>query len=157
MFLRKNKQSQLKQCSQPKKDVSSDFWNEYEEKTGEKILSRGLGKYISGWDEFDEKKWSGLWGLIITTSGGFRFHHFPQNSWIDVLTRFADAEPVKEKTIFIPHDKITSSELKKETVWFKKLFAPPPRLIIKYKDETSSDSPCDEKKLVFEAEWSNGE
>src|SRR5215471_4617258 len=107
-----------------KQEQSPDaFWKEYEEKTGEKILSRGLGKYISGWKEFDEKKWNGIWGLIITTSGGFRFHHFPQNSWIDSLTRFAEKEQVTDKTIFIPAEKITSSQLIKETKWWKKILS----------------------------------
>jgi len=86
-----------------KDEISPEtFWREYEEKTGEKVLARGLGKYICGWEEFDKKQWNGLWGLIINTSGGFRFHHFPQNSIFDALTQFAAKrdEPPKEKTIF---------------------------------------------------------
>jgi len=124
------------------------FWQEYEEKTGEKVISRGLGKYISGWKEFDEKNRGGLWGLIITTSGGFRFHHFPQNSWIDALTRFAEKEPPKEKTIFIPNEKIASSQLIKEPRWWKKIFSPStPQLVIRYADEAGG-----ERRLVFEVE-----
>jgi len=123
------------------------FWQEYEENTGEKVLTHGLGRYISGWDEFDEKKWNNLWGLIITTSGGFRFHHFPQNSWIDVLTRNAEKAPPKEKTFFLPKEKIISSELIKETKWWKKIFSSdPPLYIITFTDDTG----C-EKKLLFEA------
>ena len=132
-----------------KEQSHDDFWREYEEKTGEKVLSRGLGKYISGWQEFDEKKWGGIWGLLITTSGGFRFHHFPQNSWIDAFTRFAEKTPPKERTIFIPNEKIASSRLIKETKWWKRIFSPlPPRLIIRYTDEAGS-----EKQLLFEAEY----
>ena len=135
-----------------KNEKSPDtFWQDYEEKTGEKVLSRGLGRYISGWQEFDEKKWGGIWGLIITTSGGFRFHHFPQNSWIDVLTRFAEEEQVKEKTIFIPAEKIASSQLIKETRWWKKILSPSvPQLVIRYTDETGSVG-----RLLFEAEYLN--
>ena len=135
-----------------KENKSSDtFWQEYEEKTGEKVLARGLGKYITGWDEFDEKKWGGIWGLVIKTSGGFRFHHFPQNSWIDVLSRrFSDTEQVKEKTIFIQKEKIISIQVIKETKWWKRVFSPlPPQLVVQYSDGS-------EKKMLFEAEFSVG-
>ena len=130
-----------------KTDKSTEqFWREYEEKTGEKVLTRSLGKYISGWDEFDQKKWSGIWGLIITTSGGFRFHNFPQNSWIDAFTQFAAKEPPKERTIFIPQEKIISSELLIEKKWWKKFLMPsPPYLVIIYSDDTGN-----ERKLIFE-------
>jgi len=128
---------------------SEDFWREYEEKTGEKVLSRGLGKYVSGWKEFDEKKWNGIWGLLITTSGGFRFHHFPQNSLIDAFTRFAETEPPKERTIFIPKEKIASLQLIKETKWWKKILSPSvPLLVIHYTDEAGSVG-----RLLFEAEY----
>jgi len=133
-----------------KEKSSDDFWKEYEEKTGEKILKRGLGKYISGWNEFDQKKWGGIWGLIISTSGGFRFHHFPQNSWIEALTAgFAANREIKEKTIFIPDGQIISSEIIKETNWLKRIFSRlPPMIIINYKDEEGN-----EKKLLLEAEY----
>ena len=126
-----------------------DFWREFEEKTGEKVIDRGLGKYLSGWDIFDEKKWIGIWGLTFTTSAGFRFHHFPQHTWIDSFTSFASKEPLKEKSIFIPQEKITSSEMITEKNWRKKIFSPsPPRLVIIYLDDAGS-----EKKLIFEAEY----
>jgi len=132
-----------------KEQNSADaFWREYEEKTGEKVIKRSLGRYICGWNEFDEKKWGGIWGLIINTSGGFRFHHFPQNSWIDSFTRFAEKEPPKERTIFITQERIISSQLIKETKWWRKLLSSsPPRLVINYTDETGS-----EKRLIFEVE-----
>jgi len=137
-----------------KEEKSPDmFWQEYEEKTGEKVLARGLGKYVSGWDEFDEKKWGGLWGLVITTSGGFRFHHFPQHSWIDAFTNFAKTDPPKEKTIFVPQEKIISSDYFAEKKWWKKILSfSPPRLVVKYMDEAGN-----EKKLLFEAEYNNSE
>jgi len=129
--------------------TSDDFWQEYEEKIGEKILSRGLGKYICGWDEFDEKNWGGIWGLLINTSGGFRFLHFAQYSWMDALTQFAQKEPPKEKSFFLHQEKIISSEIIKETKWWKKILNPsPPRLVILYADETGT-----RKRLVFEAEF----
>jgi len=128
---------------------AEEFWRDYEEKINEKVLTRALGKYISGWDEFDEKRWGGIWGLIITTSGGFRFHHFPQQSWIDNFTQFAKKDPPKEKTIFIPQEKIVESETIKETNWWKKIFtSSQPLIVIRFSDEAGS-----EKKLVFEAEY----
>ena len=145
--------------------TTDEFWRDFEEKTGEKVLSRGLGKYICGWEEFDEKKWNGIWGLLITTSGGFRFHHFPQYSWIDSIThaaltaRSAKKEKSNEKTIFIPQKKIAALEYVKETRWWKKIFSPsPPRLFIRYLDETItedgvSESVQSEKRLIFEAEY----
>jgi len=127
------------------------FWREYEEKTGEKVIKRGLGKYISGWDEFDDKKRGGIWGLIIETSGGFRFHHFPQNNWIDALTRFAESGQPKEKTIFLPQEKIISTQSIKETKWWKKLLTnAAPLLVIKYSDDAES-----EKQLLFEVQHSH--
>jgi len=131
-----------------KEKKTETFWQDFEEETGEKVLSRGLGKYITGWDEFDEKKWNGIWGLIITTSGGFRFHHFPQMSWMDAFTSFAAVKQPKERTIFIPQEKITSLDLVKETKWWKKILSPtPPQLVIRYLDEAGS-----ERRLLFEAE-----
>ena len=132
-----------------KEKATDEFWREYEEQVGEKVLERGLGKYISGWDEFDDKKWGGLWGLLITTTGGFRFHHFPQNSWIDNLTNFAGKNQPKEKTIFIPQEKIIKSEIIKETKWWRRIFTPsPPVFVICYLDMAGS-----QKRLVFEAEY----
>jgi hypothetical protein len=64
-----------------KRNDPEKFWREYEEKTGEKVLARTLGQYVSGWDEFGDLSAGPLWGLIIATSGGFRFHHFPQANW----------------------------------------------------------------------------
>jgi len=140
-----------------KDEISPDtFWREYEEKTGEKVLARGLGKYVSGWEEFDEKQWAGLWGLIINTSGGFRFHHFPQNSIFDLLTQFAakTGEPPKEKTIFIPKEKIISQKIIKEEKWYKRLFCnSTPQLVINYRDETPEEFGVKDKKLIFEAEY----
>ena len=126
-----------------------NFWREYEEKTGETVLARSLGQYISGWEEFDSQKWTSLWGLIIVTSGGFRFHHFPQIGWLDAFTRFADREQPKEKTFFIPKEKIISAALIKETKWWKKIFgSSSPHLVIHYRDEAGN-----EQQLLLEADY----
>jgi len=124
----------------------ADFWREYEEKTGEKVLARGLGQYVSGWDEFGDLSANPLWGLIIATSGGFRFHHFPRTNLFSLLAFFGSGDdPPKEKTIFIPGKKIISVDLHKETKWYKKIFFNDiPRLLIRYRDETET-----EKELVL--------
>ena len=114
-----------------------DFWREYEEQTGEKVLARGLGRYMSGWEEFDSKGWTSIWGLIIATSGGFRFHHFPQKSWFSVLTNLGNNNAPKEKTFFIPTENIISAKLIEETAWWKKIFRSiTPQLLIDYRNET---------------------
>ena len=130
-----------------------DFWREFEEHTGEKVIARGLGRYVSGWDEFDETGRDQLWGLIIATSGGFRFHHFPQTNWLTALARFGSGgDAPKEKTIFIPSENILSAVLRKETKWYKKIFSPAaPQLLIRYRDENGA-----EKELSFNADYEPG-
>jgi len=125
-----------------------DFWREYEEKTGETIIARGLGQYVSGWDEFGDTGGYPLWGLIIATSGGFRFHHFPQVNWLSAIAGLG-REPTKEKTIFIPREKIISASVSGETKWYRKLLSPGvPRLLIRYLSETET-----EKTLLFHVEY----
>ncbi|MCL2043643.1 MAG: hypothetical protein FWG89_05830 [Treponema sp.] len=143
-----------------KKQASpEEFWRELEAKTGEKVLARSLGQYVSGWEEFDRKPGNPpgtggqgfpLWGLIIATSGGFRFHHFPQVNWLTTLARFGSPDGLpQEKTIFIPRDNILSAVLYKETKWYKKIFSSaPPRLEICYRDAAET-----EKKLILNAEY----
>jgi hypothetical protein len=127
-----------------KQQNPDDFWQEYEEKTGEKVIARSLGQYVSGWEEFapppDRPPGNPLWGLLIATSGGFRFHHFPQVSWITALTNLGSRDTPKEKTIFIPGDNIISAVLHKETKWYRKIFASAtPRLVIRYRDESGTE------------------
>ena len=126
---------------------AADFWREYEEKTREKVLAHGLGRYVSGWEQFDSNRWTSIWGLIIATSGGFRFHNFPQRSWVDSLVGGGGREEPKEKTIFIPKERIISSRLTIETKWWKKLFVPsPPQLVIDYNDGDNN------RRLLVEVE-----
>jgi hypothetical protein len=106
------------------------FWKDYEEQIGEKVLARSLGRYMMGWEEYAGP----LWGLVIATSGGFRFHHFPHESWITALARLSSgSKPPVEKTIFVPKERISSVELHVEKRWWKKLFSPTaPLLVIHY-------------------------
>jgi hypothetical protein len=153
-----------------------EFWREYEAKTGEKVLAHSLGQYISGWEEFDRNGWNAIWGLIIATAknavtdaagadsnsarsggvspGGFRFHHFPHAGWLEALSRLSSgAEPPKEKTIFIPRDRIISARLVKETKWWKKILCPSvPKLVICYRGGAGT-----ERQLLLEAEYKSEE
>jgi len=141
----------LRNTSQKTTKSADDFWREYEEKTGEKILARCLGKYISGWEEFGIQK--DIWGLVIFTSGGFRFHHFPQQNWIEFMFRRTGAEESKEKTIFIPNEMIVAKRLVKESSWWKKLFSPyMPQLVIQYQDAEEN-----ERQLLLEADTKSGD
>ncbi|MDR3160229.1 MAG: hypothetical protein LBU28_01275 [Spirochaetaceae bacterium] len=114
-------------------DGPAQFWREYEERYGENVHAYVLGRYLSGWEEYEGP----LWGLLIATGGGFRFHHFPHESWLTALSRVArgDKGP-EEKTIFIPRDRICSAELYREKSLLKRiLLASPPLLILRYRKE----------------------
>ena len=126
------------------------FWKEYEEKIGEKVLARCLGRYMSGWGEFEEKAWSNIWGLIIATETSLRFHHFPQHNWVSALSR--NYKEPKEKAFTLPRGKIISAELVKENNWFLKLLkSTVPRLVVNYTDDSGA-----EKKLSVEADLIHG-
>jgi hypothetical protein len=114
-----------------KEQFRMDFRMNYENRYGEKILAYVLGKYLSGWPDY---KYS-LWGLLIATSGGFRFHHFPQEGWLQVQVRVTTGtEFPREKTIFIPREQILSADLRLEKSWWKKILAyHPPMLAIRYR------------------------
>jgi hypothetical protein len=126
------------------------FWREYEERYGEKVLAYALGRYISGWDEYEAP----LWGLVIATEGGFRFHHFPHEGWLQALSRLsAGGEPPGEKTIFIPANRILAAELRTETSWIKKLLFPhPPVLVLRYR-KTAGTEPGTEAEIMVETEY----
>jgi hypothetical protein len=115
-----------------------DFWKQYEANVGEKVLSYTLGQYLSGWPEYTAP----LWGLLIATSGGFRFHHFPHESWIMAISRLSSgSEAPKEKTIFIPRDRILQADLYIEKSLLKKIFlASSPRLVLRYVDNAGAEA-----------------
>ncbi|MDR1957215.1 MAG: hypothetical protein LBQ30_10235 [Treponema sp.] len=107
------------------------FWRDYAAKLGEQVLAYALGQYLQGWDDFDTP----LWGLLIATSGGFRFHHFPHESWLAAMSRTTlGGEAPQERCIFIPQERLITAELQEESSWWKKLFrAQSPRLVIRYR------------------------
>jgi hypothetical protein len=97
------------------------YWKDYEASIGEKVLAKSLGQYLSGWTEYTQP----LWGLIIATSGGFRFHHFPHEGWIMALSRATTGgEAPKEKTFYITNDSINSAVIILEKRWWKKILTP---------------------------------
>jgi hypothetical protein len=124
-----------------------EFWKEYEARLGEKVLSFSLGQYLSGWAEHDPP----LWGLLIATDRGFRFHHFPHEGWLQTLSRLSSGgkAPV-EKTIFIPRERILRAELRRERSLLKRIFlASRPRFVIRYKAGDGA-----EEEFVAEADSS---
>jgi hypothetical protein len=125
------------------------FWREYEASTGEKVLSYTLGKYISGYGEFDGTAIGGLWGLLIATAGGFRFHHFPHEGWIQALSRIATGgDAPSEKTIFIPAVRIVSADIHIEKRLWKRIFMPSqPLLRLCYRDQNN-----EKKELLAETD-----
>ena len=115
-----------------------EFWKQYEASLGEKVLAYTLGQYLSGWAEYDPP----LWGLLIATDGGFRFHHFPHEDWIQALSRMSTGgNAPTEKTIFIPRDRILWSELRREKSLLKRIFiAGQPRFVLRYRDGAGAEA-----------------
>jgi hypothetical protein len=122
-----------------------EFWKSYEAGLGEKVLSFALGQYLSGWAEYDPP----LWGLLIATDRGFRFHHFPHEGWLQALSRFSTGgEPPTEKTIFIPGERIVRAELRRESSLLKRMFfASRPRFVLRYRDDNGA-----EEEFIAEAD-----
>jgi len=122
------------------KQNADDFWRNYEETTGEKVLARGLGRYVSGWPAFGSQGNKAICGLFIATSGGFRFHHFSQTTGLLGLFGYGGGNAPKEKTIFVPSDGIVSAVIRGESKWYRKLFSSDdPFLLIGYVDESGAE------------------
>jgi hypothetical protein len=105
---------------------------EYAERFNEDILVLTMGRYTGGWQEFAPP----LWGLVIVTDKGFRFHHFPHQSWLDAAVRATGrgAEP-REKLIFIPKDRLVHFAFFEEKSWWRKLLIyTPPVLAVTFRD-----------------------
>lgn len=120
-------------------EEAAQFWRKYEFTHGERVHAFSLGRYIKGCADLAFP----LWGLLIATDGGFRFHHFPQESWLTALSRATTGggkEAPKEKTAFIPLEKIISIEYKIEKSWLKKIFlSAQPLFILRYYDDDGQE------------------
>ena len=104
-----------------------EFWKEFEETTGETVLAKSLGKYLSGQDGRADP----LLGLAVATSGGFRFRHFPREPSIFGIARLSPgSKPPKDHSFFIPRETIVSVELVRESRWWKKLLSSPSPLLV---------------------------
>jgi hypothetical protein len=116
----------------------TSFWLEYEAKINEHVLAFALAQYKDGWPEFHNP----LWGLVIATDGGFRFHHFPNEGWIDAMSRTVSCKDApKEKTIYIPKDRLISSDFTQELSWWKRLlFDRQPMLRIRYRNSDGAEA-----------------
>jgi hypothetical protein len=131
----------------------AEFWKDYETQLGEKVLGYCLGRYLRGWDSYPDP----LWGLNIVTSAAYRFHHFPQESWIGALARVTSGgKAPEEKIIVIPRDKILCAAFKREQkLWRRILFNVQPRLCLSYRREDGAhaelvvESDAGAEKLVF--------
>lgn len=106
------------------------FWRDYEEKVGERVLKYALGRLASGAEELEGP----LWGLVIATEGGFRFHHFPSDNWLSLVFRASKNRGTpEEKTLFVPKERIVSAAAKRKQSLLQRIFAPvPPTLELRY-------------------------
>ncbi|MDR0512347.1 MAG: hypothetical protein LBG93_04510 [Treponema sp.] len=128
-----------------KSDDSVDlFWEDFEDETGETVLAKSSGKYLSGWDEYPEP----LWGLIIATSGGFHFQHFPNDGGIFGMFRpSSSGKAPKKKTFLIKRETIIAVEVVQEKrLWKRLLFSSFPHIIIRFENNG------EEKKVIIEVD-----
>ena len=116
------------------KKTRTEFWREYEKNIDEKIFAYSLGRYINGFEELKTP----LWGLLIVSESGFRFHYFPHETWLQAISRMSyGGEAQKEIVIIIPKEKILSSDLFIEKSFLKKLFLScPPLFTIHYTNDS---------------------
>ena len=129
-----------------KKDTDpAEFWKDYEAQTGETVLSYCLGRYLRGWDAYQEP----LWVLNIVLSGSYRFHHFPHEGWIEALARVTrGGKGHEEKIIVIPREKIYAAAFVREPKLLKRiLFSTRPWLSLKYRRDDGSEA-----ELIVESE-----
>jgi len=143
---------------------AEEFWREFEERRGEKVLSFALGRYLSGWPEEAQHEGAAthdretaeaprgpLWGLLIATERAFVFHHFPQASWLQALSKPGN-EP-REYSLSIPQEAIVSVEFVKEKSLLKRLvFGDNPLLKVHYQTDSGRK---ETRKETFVADTEN--
>jgi hypothetical protein len=121
-----------------KQQGPEEFWKEYEQKIGQKVLGYSLGQYIEGWDEYTQP----MWGLVVAAEDSFIFHHFPHEGWLQALSRNATGgEGPKEKIITIHRDRLVSVRLDRQrSLWHRLIAYRPPRLVVRYRLENGTES-----------------
>jgi hypothetical protein len=128
---------------------------EYIERFNENIINLAMGRYLGGWTGEDEP----MWGIIVRTDLGLRFHHFPHEGWMAAMFRVGShGKAPKEKILFIPNDNIISVEFQTENSWWKKIFFnKQPLIVVKYRGECGVGGESgDEKTLLVETDPKGG-
>ena len=84
-------------------DRATQFWNEFETETGERVESRAMGAMFER--DGDEQ---GLWGLLILTDKSFRFKHMPSENWLMSLfkMRRPESSTAKPVNIVVPRSEL---------------------------------------------------
>jgi hypothetical protein len=84
-------------------DKATQFWNEFEAETGERVEARAMGALFER--DGDEQ---GLWGLLILTDKSFRFKHMPGENWLVSLLRMRkpDSSNSKPVNIVVPRSEL---------------------------------------------------
>ncbi|MCX7655367.1 MAG: hypothetical protein N2Z76_02450 [Treponemataceae bacterium] len=124
------------------------FWQDYARSLGEPILAHTLCCYVKGWFENRIPLTGPLWGLLMVTKEKIHFHHFPQESWLDFLSRSSGAKgPSNQEIVFtLPRKDILSIHYYRPQSWWSRLFSStPPYLRIVYEDREGN-----EQTLVIE-------
>jgi hypothetical protein len=122
-----------------------EFWQDYEQRLGEKVLGYCLGHYIRGWDDYPDP----LWGLSIVSSSAYRFHHFPHENWLAAMTRATTGDKApEEKIVVIPRKNILGADFMKEPKLLKRIFfSLQPWLSVRYRKDDGTEA-----ELIVESE-----
>ncbi|MEI6385700.1 MAG: hypothetical protein WCQ50_03630 [Spirochaetota bacterium] len=102
-------------------DEVQEFWEAFENETGEKVESRGMGSLREG----NEGRANERWGLLIMTDKAFHFRSVPSANWLSgLLSRGASSKPQKAVEIRIAREDILEVTLPPRNFW-ERILAPP--------------------------------
>jgi hypothetical protein len=125
-------------------DEATEFWNAFENETGEKVEARSIGEWL-------QDKGPSLWGLVILTDKSFRFKHLPSENWLMGLFKkssISKAPADEEVDIVIPRGEL-EGELPERRGFFSRLTGPAfPRFTVKRAGG--------EKEYIFSVDPSSG-
>ncbi len=125
------------QISNRKDSVDKEYLElqqELEAEAGGKIINQAVVSIRTG-TTVNELQ-DGLFGLLAFTDSVLVFKHYPQNSWISMLTRGNSRKlETKEVTLIIPMESIEELDRFAETTFLRKLFLnPDPVYTISFRD-----------------------